>query len=183
MYIELEDENDHPPIFTRKLYIGGVTEDTKIFSSVLKIVVSQYELLSFSIRVHENSLTPGCQILLLLLQHLLYSWGGIHLICSLLHSYISTPIARYISSSISLHLLSASSTRSCDQLCSVILACSQKHGWTSSVIFSRPCGGFTLSRCEYCMAVLCVCVGCCLCVPCLVFMQKILKNKPCTSML
>lgn len=39
VFIYVEDENDHPPVFSRKLYIGGVTEDTKIFSSVLKIVV------------------------------------------------------------------------------------------------------------------------------------------------
>lgn len=39
VFIEVLDENDHPPVFTRLLYIGGVTEDTKIFSSVLKIVV------------------------------------------------------------------------------------------------------------------------------------------------
>lgn len=39
VFIEVQDENDHPPVFSRKLYIGGVTEDTKIFSSVLKIVV------------------------------------------------------------------------------------------------------------------------------------------------
>lgn len=39
VFIEVRDENDHPPVFSRPLYIGGVTEDTKIFSSVLKIVV------------------------------------------------------------------------------------------------------------------------------------------------
>lgn len=39
VFIEVRDENDHPPVFSRALYIGGVTEDTKIFSSVLKIVV------------------------------------------------------------------------------------------------------------------------------------------------
>lgn len=39
VYIDVRDENDHPPVFSRKSYIGGVTEDTKIFSSVLKIVV------------------------------------------------------------------------------------------------------------------------------------------------
>lgn len=41
VFIEVQDENDHPPVFSRKLYIGGVTEDTKIFSSVLKILVRQ----------------------------------------------------------------------------------------------------------------------------------------------
>lgn len=43
VFIEVRDENDHPPVFSRPLYIGGVTEDTKIFSSVLKIVVRKSE--------------------------------------------------------------------------------------------------------------------------------------------
>lgn len=42
VFIDVQDENDHPPVFSRKLYIGGVTEDTKIFSSVLKIVVRKH---------------------------------------------------------------------------------------------------------------------------------------------
>uniref|UniRef100_A0A8C5I2X1 Cadherin domain-containing protein n=1 Tax=Gouania willdenowi TaxID=441366 RepID=A0A8C5I2X1_GOUWI len=41
VFIEVLDENDHPPVFSRKLYIGGVTEDTKIFSSVLKIATDK----------------------------------------------------------------------------------------------------------------------------------------------
>lgn len=43
VFIEVRDENDHPPVFSRALYIGGVTEDTKIFSSVLKIVVRKWK--------------------------------------------------------------------------------------------------------------------------------------------
>jgi protocadherin-15 len=35
----VQDENDHPPVFTRKFYIGGVAEDANTFSSVLKIKV------------------------------------------------------------------------------------------------------------------------------------------------
>uniref|UniRef100_A0A3P9PK52 Protocadherin-15 n=1 Tax=Poecilia reticulata TaxID=8081 RepID=A0A3P9PK52_POERE len=41
VFIYVEDENDHPPVFSRTLYIGGVTEDTKIFSSVLKIATDK----------------------------------------------------------------------------------------------------------------------------------------------
>uniref|UniRef100_A0A3Q2D6Y7 Protocadherin-15 n=1 Tax=Cyprinodon variegatus TaxID=28743 RepID=A0A3Q2D6Y7_CYPVA len=41
VFIDILDENDHPPVFSRKLYIGGVTEDTKIFSSVLKIATDK----------------------------------------------------------------------------------------------------------------------------------------------
>lgn len=50
VFIEVLDENDHPPVFSRKLYIGGVAEDTKIFSSVLKIVVRK-QLTGFSFLV------------------------------------------------------------------------------------------------------------------------------------
>uniref|UniRef100_A0A3Q3WFF3 Cadherin domain-containing protein n=1 Tax=Mola mola TaxID=94237 RepID=A0A3Q3WFF3_MOLML len=41
VFIEVQDENDHHPVFSMKLYIGGVTEDTKIFSSVLKIATDK----------------------------------------------------------------------------------------------------------------------------------------------
>uniref|UniRef100_A0A8C4HB23 Protocadherin-15 n=1 Tax=Dicentrarchus labrax TaxID=13489 RepID=A0A8C4HB23_DICLA len=41
VFIDVQDENDHPPVFSRMLYIGGVTEDTKIFSSVLKIATDK----------------------------------------------------------------------------------------------------------------------------------------------
>ncbi|KAF3853613.1 hypothetical protein F7725_014301 [Dissostichus mawsoni] len=34
--IDIQDENDHPPFFSRPLYIGGVAEDAKTFTSVLK---------------------------------------------------------------------------------------------------------------------------------------------------
>nr|XP_023686709.1 protocadherin-15 isoform X2 [Paramormyrops kingsleyae] len=37
VFIEVQDENDHPPVFTKQLYIGGVAEDAKTFSSVLKV--------------------------------------------------------------------------------------------------------------------------------------------------
>ncbi|XP_029312580.1 protocadherin-15-like [Cottoperca gobio] len=35
--IDIQDENDHPPLFTRSLYIGGVAEDAKTFTSVLQV--------------------------------------------------------------------------------------------------------------------------------------------------
>uniref|UniRef100_A0A3Q3JPT7 Protocadherin-15 n=1 Tax=Monopterus albus TaxID=43700 RepID=A0A3Q3JPT7_MONAL len=41
VFIDVSDENDHPPVFSRQLYIGGVTEDTKIFTSVLKIATDK----------------------------------------------------------------------------------------------------------------------------------------------
>uniref|UniRef100_A0A8C9RAN5 Protocadherin related 15 n=1 Tax=Scleropages formosus TaxID=113540 RepID=A0A8C9RAN5_SCLFO len=36
VFIDIQDENDHPPVFTKDIYIGGVTEDTKTFTSVLQ---------------------------------------------------------------------------------------------------------------------------------------------------
>uniref|UniRef100_A0AAX7U417 Protocadherin-15 n=1 Tax=Astatotilapia calliptera TaxID=8154 RepID=A0AAX7U417_ASTCA len=35
--IDVQDENDHAPEFTRPLYIGGVAEDSKTFTSVLQV--------------------------------------------------------------------------------------------------------------------------------------------------
>lgn len=37
--IDVQDENDHPPVFSRSLYIGGVAEDAKTFTSVLQVQV------------------------------------------------------------------------------------------------------------------------------------------------
>ncbi|XP_068183627.1 protocadherin-15-like [Antennarius striatus] len=58
VFIDVEDENDHPPIFSRKLYIGGVTEDTKIFSSVLKIVATDKDTGNFSEMAYRLIIPP-----------------------------------------------------------------------------------------------------------------------------
>lgn len=39
VFVEVKDENDHAPVFTKKMYIGGVSEDARMFSSVLKVKV------------------------------------------------------------------------------------------------------------------------------------------------
>lgn len=39
VFIEVQDENDHAPVFTKKLYIGGVSEDARMFASVLRVKV------------------------------------------------------------------------------------------------------------------------------------------------
>ncbi|XP_038592052.1 protocadherin-15-like isoform X3 [Micropterus salmoides] len=35
--IDVQDENDHSPVFTTSLYIGGVAEDAKTFTSILQV--------------------------------------------------------------------------------------------------------------------------------------------------
>ena len=37
--VEVGDENDHAPVFSRDVYLGGVTEDAKTFTSVLQVQV------------------------------------------------------------------------------------------------------------------------------------------------
>lgn len=78
VFIEVQDENDHPPVFSRKLYIGGVTEDTKIFSSVLKIVVRKLKRRLVYIR------SSRCALWHLPRSH----GGGCDLIRSLQHSLL-----------------------------------------------------------------------------------------------
>uniref|UniRef100_A0A8C1LAT1 Protocadherin-related 15a n=1 Tax=Cyprinus carpio TaxID=7962 RepID=A0A8C1LAT1_CYPCA len=48
VFIDMQDENDHPPVFTRSLYIGGVTEDTKTFTTVLKVVATDIDTGNYS---------------------------------------------------------------------------------------------------------------------------------------
>ncbi|XP_061645616.1 protocadherin-15-like isoform X3 [Phyllopteryx taeniolatus] len=59
--LEVHDENDHPPVFSRKLYIGGVTEDTKIFSSVLKIVATDQDTGNFSAMAYRLIIPPTAE--------------------------------------------------------------------------------------------------------------------------
>uniref|UniRef100_A0A087YBZ7 Protocadherin-15 n=1 Tax=Poecilia formosa TaxID=48698 RepID=A0A087YBZ7_POEFO len=61
VFIYVEDENDHPPVFSRKLYIGGVTEDTKIFSSVLKIVATDKDTGNFSAMAYRLIIPPTAE--------------------------------------------------------------------------------------------------------------------------
>ncbi|KAK6293627.1 hypothetical protein J4Q44_G00359530 [Coregonus suidteri] len=58
VFIEVQDENDHPPVFTRKLYIGGVAEDTKTFSSVLKIVATDADTGNYSANAYRLIIPP-----------------------------------------------------------------------------------------------------------------------------
>ncbi|XP_030298236.1 protocadherin-15 isoform X6 [Sparus aurata] len=61
VYIDVQDENDHPPVFSRMLYIGGVTEDTKIFSSVLKIVATDKDTGNYSKMAYRLIIPPTAE--------------------------------------------------------------------------------------------------------------------------
>uniref|UniRef100_A0A4W4DZA9 Protocadherin-15 n=1 Tax=Electrophorus electricus TaxID=8005 RepID=A0A4W4DZA9_ELEEL len=37
VFIDVKDENDHPPVFTKPLYLAGVAEDARTFTSVLQV--------------------------------------------------------------------------------------------------------------------------------------------------
>lgn len=54
----MQDENDHAPVFTKKLYIGGVSEDAKMFSSVLKVKVG-VKLFKYSSQAKEKYILTG----------------------------------------------------------------------------------------------------------------------------
>ncbi|XP_059804084.1 protocadherin-15b [Hypanus sabinus] len=49
VFIEVQDENDHPPVFTKSLYLGGVTEDAKTFTTVLRVQVEDKDSGNYSI--------------------------------------------------------------------------------------------------------------------------------------
>ncbi|XP_041866277.1 protocadherin-15a isoform X2 [Melanotaenia boesemani] len=61
VFIEVKDENDHPPVFSRQHYIGGVTEDTKIFTSVLKIVATDKDTGNFSAMAYRLIIPPTAE--------------------------------------------------------------------------------------------------------------------------
>ncbi|KAM6951588.1 LOW QUALITY PROTEIN: protocadherin-15b [Aplochiton taeniatus] len=48
VFIEVRDENDHPPVFTKPLYLGGVAEDAKTFTSVLTVEASDRDTMNYS---------------------------------------------------------------------------------------------------------------------------------------
>ncbi|TRY57827.1 hypothetical protein DNTS_022741, partial [Danionella cerebrum] len=59
--IEVQDENDHPPVFSRSLYIGGVTEDTKTFTTVLKIVATDVDTGNYSKMAYRLIILPTAE--------------------------------------------------------------------------------------------------------------------------
>ncbi|KAK3573779.1 hypothetical protein QTP86_032950 [Hemibagrus guttatus] len=58
VFINVQDENDHPPVFTESLYIGGVTEDTKTFTSVLKVIATDIDTGNYSKMAYRLIIPP-----------------------------------------------------------------------------------------------------------------------------
>ncbi|XP_028331768.1 protocadherin-15-like isoform X2 [Gouania willdenowi] len=56
--ISIQDENDHPPVFTRTLYIGGVAEDAKTFTSVLQVQALDQDTGNYSSMMYRLIIPP-----------------------------------------------------------------------------------------------------------------------------
>ncbi|XP_036937405.1 protocadherin-15-like isoform X6 [Acanthopagrus latus] len=56
--IDIQDENDHPPVFSRALYIGGVAEDAKTFTSVLKVQALDKDTGNYSSMMYRLIIPP-----------------------------------------------------------------------------------------------------------------------------
>uniref|UniRef100_A0A7N8Y4Z0 Protocadherin-15 n=1 Tax=Mastacembelus armatus TaxID=205130 RepID=A0A7N8Y4Z0_9TELE len=56
--IDIQDENDHPPVFTRPLYIGGVAEDAKTFTSVLQVQALDKDTGNYSAMMYRLIIAP-----------------------------------------------------------------------------------------------------------------------------
>ncbi|KAM4636927.1 protocadherin-15 [Discoglossus pictus] len=48
VFIHVQDENDHAPAFSKKLYLGGVSEDARMFASVLKVKTTDRDTGNYS---------------------------------------------------------------------------------------------------------------------------------------
>ncbi|XP_075391197.1 protocadherin-15 isoform X4 [Tenrec ecaudatus] len=58
VYIEIQDENDHPPVFSRKFYIGGVSEDARMFASVLRVKATDVDTGNYSAMAYRLIIPP-----------------------------------------------------------------------------------------------------------------------------
>ncbi|XP_038629350.1 protocadherin-15b isoform X4 [Scyliorhinus canicula] len=59
VFIEVQDENDHAPVFTKSLYLGGVTEDAKTFTTVLHVEVEDEDSGNYSISQFRLIIPPA----------------------------------------------------------------------------------------------------------------------------
>ncbi|XP_014822114.1 PREDICTED: protocadherin-15, partial [Calidris pugnax] len=58
VFVEVQDENDHAPVFTKKMYIGGVSEDARMFSSVLKVKADDKDTGNYSAMQYRLIIPP-----------------------------------------------------------------------------------------------------------------------------
>ncbi|XP_019339842.2 protocadherin-15 isoform X1 [Alligator mississippiensis] len=58
VFIEVQDENDHAPVFTKKLYIGGVSEDARMFASVLRVKADDKDTGNYSAMQYRLIIPP-----------------------------------------------------------------------------------------------------------------------------
>ncbi|XP_023977065.1 protocadherin-15 isoform X8 [Physeter macrocephalus] len=58
VYIEIQDENDHPPVFQKKFYIGGVSEDARMFDSVLRVKATDKDTGNYSAMAYRLIIPP-----------------------------------------------------------------------------------------------------------------------------
>nr|KAF6322686.1 protocadherin related 15 [Pipistrellus kuhlii] len=58
VYIEIQDENDHPPVFQKKFYIGGVSEDARMFDPVLKVKATDKDTGNYSAMAYRLIIPP-----------------------------------------------------------------------------------------------------------------------------
>ncbi|XP_068113953.1 protocadherin-15 [Hyperolius riggenbachi] len=58
VYIEIRDENDHDPQFSKKLYLGGVSEDARMFASVLKVKTTDKDTGNYSSNSYKLIIPP-----------------------------------------------------------------------------------------------------------------------------
>ncbi|KAM5140959.1 protocadherin-15 [Mantella aurantiaca] len=58
VFIEIQDENDHAPQFSKKLYLGGVSEDARMFASVLRVKTTDKDTGNFSSNSYKLIIPP-----------------------------------------------------------------------------------------------------------------------------
>ncbi|KAE8589991.1 hypothetical protein XENTR_v10017891 [Xenopus tropicalis] len=58
VFIEVQDENDHAPVFSKKVYLGGVSEDARMFASVLKVKTTDRDTGNFSTNNYKLVIPP-----------------------------------------------------------------------------------------------------------------------------
>ncbi|XP_054378548.2 protocadherin-15 isoform X2 [Pongo abelii] len=58
VYIEIQDENNHPPVFQKKFYIGGVSEDARMFTSVLRVKATDKDTGNYSVMAYRLIIPP-----------------------------------------------------------------------------------------------------------------------------